>query len=102
MGVGKGILNGNLGFVNGIFSTDIFKRVERICNSNFSYGQNCRIIGIGRDPWRSSGLTSPAKASVLQHTAQESIQMGLEYLWRRRLHNLSEQLEMGGCLPSWE
>ena len=33
----------------------------------------------------------PAKAGILQLVAQVSVQMGLEYLHRRRLHNLSGQ-----------
>jgi len=37
----------------------------------------------------------PVKAGFLQQVAQVGVQMDLEYLLRRRLHNLSGQPEMG-------
>lgn len=99
MGVGKGILNANLGFVNGIFSTGIFKRVERICNSNFSYGQNYRIIGIGRDPWRDHQVWHPLLKQVSYSMLHRE---AFRWVWNisgEGEDNLSEQPVLGLCQP---
>jgi len=40
---------------------------------------------------RDHPVQSPAKASTLQLVTQVGVQLGLEYLPRRRLHNLSGQ-----------
>jgi len=49
--------------------------------------QNYRIIRVGRDFWRLSSPI-PSKADSLHQVAQESVQVGFEYLQRRRLHKL--------------
>jgi len=53
--------------------------------------QNHRIIGIGRDLCGSSSPTLLMKQGHLQQDAQDLVQAGLEYLQRRRLHNLPGQ-----------
>ena len=53
--------------------------------------QNHRIVGVGRDLCGSSSPTPLPKQGHLQQAAQELIQAGLEYLQRRRLHNLPGQ-----------
>lgn len=58
-----------------------------------------RISEVGRNLWRSSTPTPPAKEDSLQHVAQESLQMGFEYLQRRRFHNLSGQPVPVLCHP---
>ena len=49
--------------------------------------QNYRMVGAGRDL---CGSSSP-KQGHLQEAAQDRVQAGLEYLQRRRLHNLPGQ-----------
>jgi len=47
------------------------------------------MLEVGRDLW---GLSSPIplpKQGHLQQAAQDHVQVGFEYLQRRRLHNLS-------------
>jgi len=53
--------------------------------------QNHRIFGVGRDLCRSSSPTPLLKQGHLQQAAQDLLQAGLEYLQRRRLHNLPGQ-----------
>jgi len=53
--------------------------------------QNHRMFRIGRDLWGSSIPTPLPKQGHLQQAAQDLVQVGLEYLQRRRLHNLPEQ-----------
>ena len=53
--------------------------------------QNHRIVGVGRDLCGSSSPTLLPKQGHLQQAAQDLVQMGLEYLQRRRLHNLPGQ-----------
>jgi len=53
--------------------------------------QNHRTVEIGRDLWGSSSPTPLPKQGHLQQTAQDLVQAGLEYLQRRRLHNLPGQ-----------
>jgi len=53
--------------------------------------ENHRMVGFGRDLWKSSSPTPMLKQVHLEQTAQDCIQVGLEYLQRRRLHSLSGQ-----------
>jgi len=46
------------------------------------------MVGVGRDLCGSSSPTSLLKQGHLQQAAQDLFQAGLEYLQRRRLHNL--------------
>ena len=46
------------------------------------------MIAVGRDLCGSSSLPSLPKQGNLQQAAQDLVQAGLEYLQRRRLHNL--------------
>ena len=54
--------------------------------------QNHRIVGVGRDLCGSSSPTLLPKQGHLQQAAQDLLQAGLEYLQRRRLHNLPESI----------
>jgi len=73
------------------------KRKKRTTNSNcwFLYAiflkQNHSMVGVGRDLCGSSSPTLLLKQGHLQQVAQELVQTGLEYLQRRRLHNLPGQ-----------
>ena len=49
------------------------------------------MVGVGRDLCGSSSPTSLLKQVCLQQAAQDLVQVGLEYLQRRRLHNLPGQ-----------
>jgi len=49
------------------------------------------MVGVGRDLSGSSGPTLLLKQGHLQQAAEDLVQAGLEYLQRRRLHNLSGQ-----------
>ena len=53
--------------------------------------QNHRMFGVGRDLCGSSTPSVLPKQGHLQQAAQDLVQAGLEYLQRRRLHNLSGQ-----------
>jgi len=53
--------------------------------------QNHRMFGVGRDLCGSPSPTPLPKQGPLQQAAQDLVQMGLEYLQRRRLHNLPGQ-----------
>ena len=53
--------------------------------------QNHRIVGVGRDLCGSSSPPLLPKQGRLQQAAQDLVQAGLEYLQRRRLHNLPGQ-----------
>jgi len=53
--------------------------------------QSNRMVGIGSDLFGSSSPTLLPKQGHLQQAAQDLDQVGLEYLQRRRLHNLSGQ-----------
>jgi len=50
------------------------------------------MVGVGRDLCGSSGPTPLTKQGHLQQAAQDHVQVGLEYLQRRRLHNFPGQL----------
>ena len=56
-----------------------------------SESQNHKMVGVGRDLCGSSSPTLLPKQGHLQQAAQDRIQAGLEYLWRRRLHNFPGQ-----------
>ena len=49
------------------------------------------MVGVGRDLWGSSGPTPLPKQGHPEQAAQDRVQAGLEYLQRRRLHNLPGQ-----------
>jgi len=53
--------------------------------------QNHRVVGVGRDLWRSSSPTPLPKQGHLKQGAQDCVQVGFKYLQRRRLHNPSGQ-----------
>jgi len=57
------------------------------------------MVGVGRDLCGSSGPTPLAKQGHLEQAAQDRIQVGFEYLQRRRLHNPSGQPGSGLCHP---
>ena len=57
----------------------------------FTESQNHRMVGIGRDLCGSSSPNPLSKPGHLQQAAQDLVQAGLEYLQRRRLHNLPGQ-----------
>ena len=56
-----------------------------------SISQNHRMVGVGRDLCGSSSPTLLPKQGHLQQAAEDLVQAGLEYLQRRRLHNLPGQ-----------
>jgi len=58
---------------------------------SWSESQNHRVVGVGRHLCGSSSPTLLPKQGHLQQAAQDRVQEGLEYLQRRRLHNLSGQ-----------
>jgi len=49
------------------------------------------MVGVGRDICGSASPTPLPKQGCLQQAAQDLVQAGLEYLQRRRLHNLPGQ-----------
>lgn len=55
-----------------------------ICHSH-------RMVEVGRDPWRPSGPTLLLRQRHPEHFAQDHIQVGFEYLQRRRFCSLSGQ-----------
>jgi len=58
------------------------------------YTQAHKISEAGRDLWR---LSSPS--ILLQHVTRHNVQVGFEYLHRRRLYNLSGQSVPVLCHP---
>ena len=58
---------------------------------SFTESQNHRMVEVGRDLCGSSSPNLLPKQGHLQHAAQELVQANLEYLQRRRLHNLHGQ-----------
>ena len=62
------------------------------CKKQRLQSQNHRTVGAGRDLWRSLSPTPPPSQDRL-HTAgcTVGIQLGLEYLQRRTIHNLPGQ-----------
>jgi len=69
----------------------IKKEYEENDYSNEDELQNHRMLGVGRDLYGSSSPTPLPKQGHLQLAAQDRVQAGLEYLQRRRLHNLPGQ-----------
>ena len=66
------------------------------CKCGLSTGQhymsqNHRMVGVERDLWGSSSPIPLPKQGDLQQAAQDVVQVGFEYLQRRRLHNLPGQ-----------
>jgi len=62
--------------------------------------QNHRVVGVGRDLYRSSSPSPLPKQGHLQQAAQDLVQVGLEYLQRRRLRNLPGQhVPVLRCFP---
>ena len=58
---------------------------------NITESQNHRMVGIGRHLCGSPSPTLLLKQGHLQQAAQDCVQAGLEYLQRRRIHNLPGQ-----------
>ena len=63
---------------------------------------NQRTVGVGRDLCGSSSPTLLPKQGHLQQAAQDLVQAGLEYLQRRRLHNIPGQPVPVLCRPQRE
>ena len=57
----------------------------------FTESQNHRMVGVGRDLCGSSGPTPLPKQGHLEQAVEDLVQEGVEYLQRRRLHNLPGQ-----------
>jgi len=49
------------------------------------------MAGVGRDLWGSPSPSALLKQGLLERAARDLIQVGFEYLWRRRLHSPSGQ-----------
>ena len=64
--------------------------------------QNHRMVGVGRDLYGSSSPTPLPKQGHPEQAAQHRVQAGLEYLQRRRLHNLPGQPVPVLCHPQRE
>ena len=60
------------------------------------------MASVGRDLWGSSSPSPLLKQGHLQQAAQDLVQAGLEYLQRRRLHNLPGQPVPVLCHPQRE
>jgi len=60
-------------------------------SDHFTESQNHRMVGVGRELCGSSSPTLLLKQGHLQQAAQDLVQAGLEYLQRRKLHNLCGQ-----------
>jgi len=80
----------------------VTSRAKEEILSIYSESQNHRIVGVGRDLCGSSSSTPLPKQGHLQQAAQDCIQAGLEYLQRRRLHNLPGQPDPGLRHPQRE
>ena len=59
-------------------------------SSGKTESQNHRMVGVGRDLCGSSSPTLLLKQGHLQQAVEDLVQAGLEYLQRRRLHNLPD------------
>ena len=64
--------------------------------------KNHRMVGVGRDLCGSSSPTLLPKQGHLEQAAQDLVQAGVEYLQRRRLHNLPGQPVPVLCHPQRE
>jgi len=60
-------------------------------NHRITESQNHRMLGVGRDLCGSSSPTLLLKQGLSEQAVQDLVQVGLEYLQRRRLHNLPGQ-----------
>ena len=60
------------------------------------------MVGVGRDLCGSSSPTLLPKQGHLQQAVEDLVQAGLEYLHRRRLHNLPGQPVPVLCHPQRE
>jgi len=72
---------------NNCLDITISKKKKLVCIITES--QNHRMVGVGRDLCGSSSPTPLLKQGHLQQAAQDPVQVGLEYLQRRRIHNFS-------------
>ena len=68
-----------------------FPPERRSVPSRGTESQNHRMVGVGRDLCGSSSPTLLPKQGHLQQAADDLVQAGLEYLQRKRLHNLPGQ-----------
>ncbi|GAB0210100.1 mitochondrial enolase superfamily member 1 [Grus japonensis] len=53
--------------------------------------EGARLVGVGRDLWRSSILTPLLEQDHLEQVAQDQVRAGFKYLQRRIFHNISGQ-----------
>ena len=58
---------------------------------SYTWKENHRMFGVGRDLCGSSSPTPLPKQGHTEQAAQDHVQVGLEYLQRTRLHNLPGQ-----------
>jgi len=79
-----------------------FRKKKKTCRVNKDESQNHRMVGVGRDLWGSPSPTLLPKQGLLEQVAQELVQVGFEYLQRRRIHNLSGQPAPVLCYPQSE
>jgi len=68
----------------------LFPVPEEACQKPL-FSQNHRMAGVGRNLCGSSSPTSLPEQDHPEQAAQDCIQAGLEYLQKRRLHNLPGQ-----------
>jgi len=87
-----------LGSLAGLRTAQGLPALHHACYNNsllspaaLTESQNHRIVGVGRDLCGSSSPTLLPKQGHLQQAAQDLVHTGLEYLQRRRLHNLPGQ-----------
>ena len=72
----------------------LFESTQLSCNSpphRITESQNYTMVGSGTDLRGSSCPTPLPKQGQLEQAAQDSIQVGFEYLQRRRPHNVPGQ-----------
>jgi len=68
--------------------------LSHLLDPSFPYGfksQNHRMVVAGRDLCESSSPSPLPKQGHLEQASQDLVQVGFEYLQRRRLHNLPGQ-----------
>ena len=71
-------------------------------NQRIRESQHHRMVGVGRDLCGPSSPTPLPKQGHPEQAAQDRVQASLEYLQRRRLHNLPGQPVPGLCHPQRE
>jgi len=64
---------------------------DTLVSGRITESKNHRVVGVGRDLCGSSSPTPVPKQGHPEQAAQDLVQAGLEYLQRRRLHNLPGQ-----------